>query len=138
MEPFRHTFRVRYSEVDPQAVVFNARYLDYADLLVTEYYRALHAQGMPRDVEFHVRRAEVDFLAPIRADERVEGRLTVEAVGNSSVTKRIALHGAEDGSLRAEIRLVAVHVRLPEGRPERIPDSVRAAFGVRAEGGAHG
>jgi acyl-CoA thioester hydrolase len=33
---FSHNFRVRYSEVDPQAVVFNARYLDYADLGVTE------------------------------------------------------------------------------------------------------
>ena len=36
---FSHRFRVRWSEVDPQAVVFNARYLDYADIAITEYYR---------------------------------------------------------------------------------------------------
>ncbi len=138
MEPFRYTFRVRYSEVDPQSVVFNARYLDYADLVVTEYYRELRARGMPREIEFHVRRAEVDYLAPIRADELIEGRLAVEAVGNSSVTKRIALHGVEDGRLRAEIGLVAVHVHLPEGRPQRIPDEVRAAFGFAAGVAANG
>ena len=129
MKPFSHVFRVRYAECDPQAVVFNSRYLEYADVLVTEYYRECHARGMPQDMEFHVRRAEVDYLAPIRLDELIEGRLAVTRVGNSSVEKRITLHGAEDGSLRAEIRLVAVHVDLPSGRPERIPDRVRAAFG---------
>ncbi|MBX7494497.1 acyl-CoA thioesterase [Qipengyuania sp. 6B39] len=129
MKPFSHVFRVRYAECDPQAVVFNSRYLEYADVLVTEYYRECHTCGMPRDLEFHVRRAEVDYLAPIRLDELIEGRLTVTRIGNSSVEKLITLHGAEDGSLRAEIRLVAVHVDLPTGKPERIPDAVRAAFG---------
>ncbi|WP_324829055.1 acyl-CoA thioesterase [Qipengyuania zhejiangensis] len=139
MEPFSYTFRVRYAEVDPQSVVFNSRYLEYADILVTEYYRDRRAHGMPQDMEFHVRRAEVDYLAPIRMDELVEGRLSVTRVGNSSVEKRITLHGADDGSLRAEIVLVAVHVDLPSGKPERIPDAVRNAFGFPATGEtAHG
>jgi acyl-CoA thioester hydrolase len=128
-EPFRHTFRVRYAEVDPQAVVFNSRYLEYADILVTEYFRDCRDRGMPDDLEFHVRRAEVDYLAPIRVDELIEGRISVPRIGNSSVEQLITLHGAEDDSLRAEIRLVAVMVDLPTGKPERIPDSVRAAFG---------
>ncbi len=138
MELFRHTFRVRYAEVDPQAVVFNSRYLEYADLLVSEFYRDRRSHGMPADIEFHVRRAELDYLAPIRADELIEGRLAVTRIGNSSVEKLIALHGAEDGSLRAEIRLVAVHVDLPSGKPERIPDEVRTAFGHGEEGADHG
>jgi acyl-CoA thioester hydrolase len=138
MEPFRHTFRVRYAEVDPQAVVFNSRYLEYADLLVSEFYRDRRAHGMPADIEFHVRRAEIDYLAPIRADELIEGRLAVTRIGNSSVEKLITLHGEEDGALRAEIRLVAVHVDLPSGKPERIPDVVRTAFGRGEEGADHG
>ena len=137
-EPFRYTFRVRYAEVDPQAVVFNSRYLEYADILVTEYFRACRANGMPDDLEFHVRRAEVDFLAPIRVDELIEGRLSVGRISNSSMEQRVTLHGAEDGSLRAEIRLVAVHVDLPTGKPERIPDAARAAFGQKAEELTHG
>mgnify|MGYP000182783394 CR=1 FL=1 len=131
-DAFTHRFRVRYSEVDPQSVVFNSRYLEYADLLVTEFYRDRRAHGMPADIEFHVRRAEVDYLAPIRCDEMIEGRLTVERIGNSSIEKRIGFYGADDGTHRADIRLVAVHVHLPEGRPERVPDSVRTAFGFPA------
>ena len=132
MEPFKHIFRVRYAEVDPQSVVFNSRYLEYADVLVSEHFREARAKGMPEDVEFHVRKAEVDYLAPIRLDELIEGRLTVERIGNSSMQTLISLHGTEDGSLRAEIRLLTVHVDLPEGRPTPIPNSVRQAFGFPA------
>lgn len=130
--PFRHTFRVRYAEVDPQSVVFNSRYLEYADVLVTEFFRENRACGMPDDLEFHVRRAEVDYLVPIRNDELIEGRLTVEKIGNSSMTMLVALHGAEDGSHRADIRLVQVRVDLATGQPLRIEDSVRAAYGFAA------
>ena len=129
MEPFRHTFRVRYAEVDPQSVVFNSRYLEYADVLVSEHFRELRSRGMPQDAEFHVRQAQVDYLAPIRLDELIEGRLTIEAIGNSSMKTLITLHGAEDGGLRAEIRLLTVHVDLPEGKPTPVPDAVRKAMG---------
>ena len=138
MEPFCHTFRVRYAEVDPQSVVFNSRYLEYADILVTEHFRDARSRGMPDDVEFHVRKAEVDYLAPIRLDELIEGRLTVESIGRSSMTTLITLHGTEDGSTRAEIRLLTVHVDLPEGRPTPVPDAVRKAFGFPALETIHG
>ena len=132
MQPFRHTFRVRYAEVDPQSVVFNSRYLEYADVLVSEHFREAKTRGMPDDAEFHVRRAEVDYLSPIRLEELIEGRLTVEAIGRSSMKTLITLHGAEDGGLRAEIRLLTVHVDLPEGKPTPVPDAVRKAFGFPA------
>ena len=32
--------RVRYAEIDAQAVVFNSRYLEYFDIGITEYWRA--------------------------------------------------------------------------------------------------
>ena len=38
-EIFRHRLRVRYHECDPQAIVFNAHYLAYCDLAVTELWR---------------------------------------------------------------------------------------------------
>ena len=31
--------RVRYAEIDAQAVVYNSRYLEYFDLALTEYWR---------------------------------------------------------------------------------------------------
>ncbi|MFN2258338.1 MAG: acyl-CoA thioesterase [Parasphingopyxis sp.] len=127
--PFTHRFRVRYAEVDPQSVVFNSRYLEYADLVLTEYWRALDLHFSGEDaIEFHVVRAEIDFRSPIRADELVDGRIWTERVGRSSVTTRIELHGASEDStddLRAAILLVHVHVDLEHGRPLPIPDGAR-------------
>lgn len=135
--PFRHVFRVRYAEVDPQSVVFNSRYLEYADVLVTEFFRDRGTADLPGDLEFHVRRAEVDYLVPIRHDELIEGRLTVEHVGNSSMTMLVSLHGADDGTHRADIRLVQVRVDLATGKPLRIEDEVRAAYGFANAEVAH-
>jgi len=139
MDPFIHKFRVRYAELDPQAVVFNSRYLEYADILVTEFFRAQYANGMPEDLEFHVRRAEVDFLKPIRADEEIEGRLTVDRIGNSSMAMSVTLDGAGGAEdRRAIVTLLQVHVDLASGEPLRIPDNVRSAFGFELEGAANG
>ena len=37
--PFRHRIRVRWNECDPQGVVFNANYLAYFDVALTELWR---------------------------------------------------------------------------------------------------
>lgn len=135
-QPFRFRFRVRYSEVDPQSVVFNSRYLEYADLIITEYWReaGLHFTGEGA-LEFHVVKAVVDFVQPIRADEVVDGRAMTARIGNSSVSTRIELHGtaADADDLRAVIELVHVHVDLASGRPVPIPAAARAALGQQME-----
>ena len=38
---FFHALRVRWSEVDMQAIVFNGNYLNYFDVAFTEYWREL-------------------------------------------------------------------------------------------------
>lgn len=128
--PFRYTFRVRYAEIDGQSVVFNSRYLEYADVLVTEYWRATGVQQTSHgELEFHVVRAEVDYRAPIRYDELIEGRVWTEKVGRTSLVTCMELRGQANGEgaddLRARIRLVNVHVDLAEGTPQPIPDEVR-------------
>lgn len=57
LRPFELLLRVRYSECDAQAVVFNARYADYADLAATEFmrevnggYQAMVDQGLDNQV----------------------------------------------------------------------------------------
>jgi acyl-CoA thioester hydrolase len=132
--PFTHRFRVRYAEVDLQSVVFNSRYLEYADLLITEHWRrcGVHFAG-DDPLEFHVVRAEVDFRSPIRVDEWVEGRVWTDRIGNSSVTTRIELHGSAGEAqqdLRATILLVHVHVDLANGQPMPVPPQARLALGA--------
>lgn len=125
--PFTHNFRVRYAELDPQSVVFNSRYLEYADLLITEYWReiGLHFTGDDA-LEFHVVKAQVLYRKPIRADEEIAGSIWTERIGTTSVTTKMELRGVETGDLRAEIETVHVHVDLGGGRPTPIPDAARA------------
>lgn len=123
---FFHRIRVRYSEIDGQAVVFNARYLDYADLAVTEYFRAIGvpvapAAGAP---EFHTARATVDYRAPIRLDEEIDLGVRAVRVGRTSMGLAIEMFGIGEEAPRAAVELVYVHVDLKSGKPEPVPTGV--------------
>ena len=130
--PHSYRLRVRYSEVDPQGVVFNARYLDYADIAVTEYWRAAKAAGHWGEaiLECHVAKAEVNFRKPILADEQIDVMARTSRFGTTSMTTLVEIHGAGSEDLRASIELVAVHVDLADHRPRALPDSVRTALGA--------
>lgn len=127
MAPFTHRFRVRYSEVDPQSVVFNSRYLEYADLVLTEYWRSIGLYFIGEDVlEFHVVKAVVEFKQPIRADEEIDGTAVTTRIGSSSVTIEIRLYGmGGEDDLRAIVELVYVHVDLESGKPVPIPEDAK-------------
>jgi acyl-CoA thioester hydrolase len=129
--PFSTRFRVRYSEIDGQKIVFNSRYLEYADVGLTEFWRwadlaALGPEWM--EAEFNVVRAQVEYKRPFRFDDLVEAHVRVARVGTSSMTMRIDLCHAETGELHAEVEMVSVHVDLAERRSKPIPEAVRAAL----------
>lgn len=128
--PHSYRIRVRYSEVDPQGVVFNARYLDYADIAVTEYWRAVKAAGHWGEaiLECHVAKAEVNFRKPITADEEIDVMARTSRFGTTSMTTLVEIHGAGAEDLRASIELIAVHIDLSDHRPRPLPDSVRTAL----------
>jgi acyl-CoA thioester hydrolase len=129
---FAHAYRirVRWSEVDPQSVVFNARYLDYADVAVTEYWRAVREAGLwdSGPLECHVAKAEVNFRKPIRADEELDLMARTSRFGTTSMTTLVEIHGADAEDLRASVELVAVHIDLSDNRPRPLPDVVRTAL----------
>jgi acyl-CoA thioester hydrolase len=129
---FCQRVRVRYGECDQQGVVFNARYLDYADLAITEYWRAVGFRFSGGEaMEFHVARAEVDFKAPIYPDEMIDLWVRTERIGNSSMKVLVEIHGVhqdERADLRSVITEVYVHVDLALHKPQPIPDDVKRKF----------
>jgi acyl-CoA thioester hydrolase len=130
---FHHSFRVRWSETDAQGVVFNARYLDYADIAVTEYWRAAELRLADPDdpLEFHIKKATVTYEAPIKPDEMITVMIKTVGAGRTSLTQLVEIHGAtEDGSddLRAVVELISVHVDLATHRPKPLPDFIEPLF----------
>ena len=127
---FSTRFRVRYAEIDGQKVVFNSRYLEYADVAATEFWEWTgigQALGEAwTHTEFHVRKAEVDYIRPFVWGDTVEARVRVARIGNSSLTIAMDMAHAETGALHAQVTQVIVNVHLPTGRPVPIPDAVRA------------
>ncbi|MEK6638488.1 MAG: thioesterase family protein [Pseudomonadota bacterium] len=126
--------RVRYAEIDAQAVVFNSRYLEFADVAITEYWRAVgfrSAGAAWAALEFHVARALVEFKAPIRYDEEIDLYARTTRIGRSSLTTWIEIHGAAQGpadDLRATVEIVNVNVDLASGTSCRLPDWIGETF----------
>ncbi|WP_238560106.1 acyl-CoA thioesterase [Sphingomonas sp. Mn802worker] len=126
---FSTRFKVRYAEIDGQKIVFNSRYLEYADVAVTEFWDWTSIADVVeewRHAEFNVRRAELDYLSPFRLGDEVEAFVRIEAIGRTSITKRFELVNPTTGTLACSIRMVSVHVDLASGRLVPLPPSIRA------------
>lgn len=128
--PFRHRLRVRYHECDPQNVVFNAHFLAYADIAITELYReAFGSWQVPMaeyGIDMVVAEATVRFLAPLRFDEEFELFATFTRIGTTSTTTEIRMErGAETVAI---VTLRHVVVDAESRRKAPIPDGLRAGL----------
>jgi len=122
--------RVRYSECDPQGVVFNAHYLAYADDAMTELWRATVQGGyqamVARGVDMVVAEARLRFLEPARFDDEIEVEPSVVRLGTTGMTTVLRMLRAGDLLAEVEMRHVFVHADGSGKRP--IPDFVREAL----------
>lgn len=73
---FQYSFRVRYSEVDSQGIVFNANYLNYLDVAITEYFRAMgisYSEFINRyKLDFHVVQSLIDYRNGAKFDDKLD------------------------------------------------------------------
>jgi acyl-CoA thioester hydrolase len=125
--------RARYAEVDAQGVVFNSRYLEYFDIAITEYFRAVGLYPLPQlqgAPELHVVKAEVLYHAPVLLDEAITICVACNRIGRTSLGFAFEVHGAGPGrdDLRATGSEVQVHVDEPRGRPTPVPAAVIERF----------
>jgi acyl-CoA thioester hydrolase len=128
--PFSHDLRVRYGECDAQGIVFNANFLAYVDVVLTEIWR--HSMGsydalLQTGVDTVVGEANLRFLAPARFDDilRIEGGF--DGLGTTSTILKLWFRRDEEVLVEAELRYVFVDLEKWEKAP--IPDAVRSALG---------
>jgi acyl-CoA thioester hydrolase len=124
-EPFRHQLRVRYNECDPQGVVFNANYLTYFDLTMTELWRELggYQSMVNAGVDMVVAEARIRYRSALRFDDEFEARVTVSELGESSMSTEVEL--ARDGETVAQGELRYVFIESGGGAKQPIPDQIR-------------
>jgi acyl-CoA thioester hydrolase len=128
-EPFRHRLRVRYHECDPQAIVFNANYLAYFDLAVTELWRetmgGLEAM-LERGLDFVVAEVRIRYRAPLRFDDEFDVCLSIAEMRTTAVRTEATVE--RDGVIAAEGELRHVLIDPGSGEKTPIPDDVREAL----------
>lgn len=121
-------FRVRYSEVDGQMVVFNAHYLTYFDTAITEYFRSLPYDYMGQvdrtGEDFHTVKTLVEYKQPIRFDEDIEVHIKTERMGRSSLTFALEIHPKGLDELRATGEVVWVNTDQKTHKSAALPKAL--------------
>src|SRR3954463_14728520 len=104
---FRHRLRVRYGECDPQGVVFNANYLAYFDLILTEFWREA-AGGYSAMVEggtdMVVAETRLSFPSPAALDDGIAFEPGAARLGKTALQCRIDARVDERPIVQGEIR----------------------------------
>jgi acyl-CoA thioester hydrolase len=126
--PFRHRLRVRYNECDPQGVVFNANYLTYFDLTMTELWRELGGYQAMVDagVDMVVAEARIRYRAALRFDDEFEVLATIGRLGETSMTTAIAILRGDETVAEGELR--HVFIESGGGDTSPIPEAIRSGL----------
>ncbi|HLK00135.1 MAG TPA: thioesterase family protein [Streptosporangiaceae bacterium] len=131
MEPaFVYSHRVRYHETDAQTFLFNSRYLEIADVAMTEFFRhlgwpygKLAADGMDPSVVS----AQLEFRAPAFFDDILDFHVSCVHVGRRSFELAHDVRRADKDIAR--ISIVYVNVDPAEGTSRPIPGPIARALG---------
>ena len=121
-----HDLRVRYNEIDGQGIVFNGNYLIYADMGVTEFFRALGG-GQPGaffaqyGTDIVVVNAEIDYHASATLDDVLTLAARIARFGRSSFVLHIALFRGDQRM--TDMALTYAHVEMDRSHAVPLPAS---------------
>ena len=124
---FRHSLRVRWSEVDRQGIVFNPNYLLYFDVGLTEYMRAID-YSYPQELlsggsDLFAVTSTINFRSPARYDDFIHIYFRTARIGRSSLGFEAAV--AREATLLADGSIVYVNVGTELGKPSPVPDRLK-------------
>lgn len=127
MSAFVHRLRVRYHECDAQGHVFNANFVAYVDVALTELWRAAFGSyGAMLDehgVDLVVGEVTIRYVRPVRFDDELDVGLTITRLGTTGMTTEIEMRVDGEVTTEGSIRHVFVTARTAEKAP--IPGAVR-------------
>ncbi|WP_299561246.1 thioesterase family protein [uncultured Mycolicibacterium sp.] len=126
--------RVRYHETDQQGFLFNSRYLEIADVGLTEFVRSIgwpYPKLLAAGVDPSLAQATIDFRAPARFEDVLDVDVTCTRVGNSSFSLLTRI--TRDGAEIAEVNIVYVNVDVTNAKSRPLPTAVAEALRAGAD-----
>ena len=124
-----HEHRVRYHEADAQGYLFNSRYLEIADVAMTEFFRLLgwdYGDLVAGGTDPAVVNASLNFVTPARFDDVLAIDVHCGRVGRSSFA--LAMRFMREATLVAEVELAYVNVDAAAARSQPLPTDVASAL----------
>ena len=126
---FSYNFRIRYSEVDAQKIVYNSHCLTFLDVSIFEFFDAIgfNQEEYIKETnnEFHTVRAVVEYKAPATLGDTIEVLTRIKKIGNSSITFQQEIYLHESDKLLATGEIVWVNTNQEEMVPTTVPDYLR-------------
>ena len=126
---FSYNFRIRYSEVDGQKIVYNSHYLTFLDVSIFEFFDAIgfNQEEYIKETnnEFHTVRAVVEYKAPATLGDTIEVLTRIKKIGNSSITFQQEIYLHQSDKLLATGEIVWVNTNQEKMVPTTVPDYLR-------------
>jgi acyl-CoA thioester hydrolase len=127
--PFVHRLRVRYGECDPQGVVFNANFIMYFDVALTELWREAigrYDAMLEAGTDMVVAEARARYLAPAGFDDELDIELRITRLGNTGMTTELVVRRDDATVVEGEMRHVFIDPATKLKKP--MPNEIRAAM----------
>ena len=126
---FTHRLEVRFRDCDPLGHVNNSVYLTYLEQTRINHWRSLWGFGDPSLTPTMpgviLARIECDYKRPARFGDTLDVRMRVAHLGRSSFQYEYEIVDQE-GRTVALAKSVQVMFDYTAGKPEPIPDTIRA------------
>ena len=122
------TQKIRYSDCDPQGIVFNGNYPRYWDDAATDWLEDLGLGGPGlggNGVEIVTARLEIDFKSSATLGDVLETSIEVARFGTASMDIAVVTVNQSSRELIAAGKLVWVFVDPEHFRPVPVPEDIR-------------
>lgn len=117
-------WHVRQYELDSFGHVNNAVYLNYVEQIAVEHSESLGVGRVWCEANggaWIVRRHEITYRLPAMAGDEIEMKTEVLGFRAATGTRRTTISRVKDGAALVECTTEWVWLKMPEGRPSRVP-----------------
>ncbi|TLP43025.1 MULTISPECIES: tol-pal system-associated acyl-CoA thioesterase [Cohaesibacter] len=130
----RQVVRVYYEDTDFSGIVYHASYIRFIERGRSDYIRLLGIEHSKLDsdengerVALAVRHMDINYLKSAHIDDMLTIETRVEAVKGARMILDQKILRDDEVIFTARVTVVVIN---REGRPRRLPDSMRKIFGI--------
>ncbi len=123
--------RIYYEDTDAGGIVYHANHFKFAERARTELLRDIGYENKKldnmRDIIFVVRHINADYFIRAELDDLLSLETCIKSMGRTSLVMDHKLYKQDSLLFQTDVTLVCISKT--NGKPVRIPDDVKTAFG---------